>query len=73
MKICLHVSCKNGLKQGDVLLPLLFNFALECTIRKADQEGFKLIGTHQLVFYNDFNVLQRKTQKRQYFSAMRLV
>ena len=34
-KICLHVSCKNGLKQGDMLLPLLFNFVLECAIRKA--------------------------------------
>jgi len=32
-KICLHVSCKNGLKLGDVLLPLLSNFALECAIR----------------------------------------
>jgi hypothetical protein len=25
---------KNGLKQGDVLSPLLFNFALDYTIRK---------------------------------------
>ena len=25
---------RNGLKQGDVLLPLLFNFALEYTIRR---------------------------------------
>ena len=38
-------------------MPLLYNFALEFTIRKADQEGLKLIGTHQLLFYNDFNVL----------------
>ena len=25
---------RNGLKQGDALLPLLFNFALECAIRR---------------------------------------
>jgi len=33
-KICLHVSCKNGLKQGDVLLPLFLTVALECAIRR---------------------------------------
>ena len=59
-KLCLHVSCKNGVKQGDVLLPFLLNFALECAIRKvqADKEGLKLFGTHQLLFYDDdLNVL----------------
>ena len=59
-KTCLHVSCKNVLKQGDLLLPLLFNFALECAIRRvqADHEGLKLIDTRQLLFYNDdLNVL----------------
>jgi hypothetical protein len=25
---------ENGLKQGDALLPLLFNFALECVITR---------------------------------------
>ena len=25
---------RNGLKQGDALLPMLFNFALECAIRR---------------------------------------
>jgi len=50
----------SGLKQGDDLKPLLFNFASEYAIWRirVKQDGLKLNGTHQhLVYGDDVNIL----------------
>jgi hypothetical protein len=55
-----NFSIQNGLNQGDALSPLFFNFALEYTIKKVqeNQVGLKFNGTQQLLAYaGDVNLL----------------
>jgi len=46
---------QNGLKYGDALSPLRFNFALKYAVRRVqlNQNGLKFNGTHQVLVYAD--------------------
>ena len=44
----------NGLKQGDAVSPLLFNFVLEHAIKSLEEkEGLQLNGINKLLVYAD--------------------
>ena len=63
---------RNGLKQGDALSPMCFNFALAYAIRRVqvNQDGLKLNGTHQLLAYaDDINILGGSIHTRRSFSS----
>ena len=50
---------KNGLNQGEVLSPFIFDFSSEHAIMRVqvNEDGLKLNGTHQfLVYANDVNI-----------------
>jgi hypothetical protein len=52
---------QNGVKQGDALSPLLFNFASEYLVRKVEeiQVGLKLNEAYQFLTYADYvNLLE---------------
>jgi len=48
LQVVQQQKVKNGLKKGDILLPLLFNFSLEYAIRRiqVNQNDMKLNGRY---------------------------
>jgi hypothetical protein len=56
----MYFSIPKGLKQGDALMPLRFNFAIEHAVRKVQEKPHwtEINGTHQLlVDVDDVNIL----------------
>ena len=61
IKIYLSISFRieNGLKQGNVLSPLLFNCVVEYTITKVEETnlGLDMKGIHQILDYEDVSII----------------
>ena len=53
--LCSSFPIENGLKQGDALSPLQFNFALEYAIRKVKETNLErdMNAIHQVLAYAD--------------------
>jgi hypothetical protein len=68
----------NGMKQGDALSPLRFDFSLKYTMREVqvNKVGLDLNGTHQLLVYSDdvnllgenINIIKKSTEALLYVS-----
>jgi len=58
--MCLSGFLIRMVGKGDALSPLIFDFALEYAIRRfqVDLEGLKLNDMHQLLIYDDYNILR---------------
>jgi hypothetical protein len=64
---------KNGLKEGDALLSLLFNFAVEYAIRRirANHKLLKLNCTQQVIIYaHHVNLWGQSIHTISFFSPM---
>jgi hypothetical protein len=56
---------KNSWKRRNELQPLLFNFALECAIKRVqvNEDGLKLNGTHRLVICADDVIILGESER----------
>jgi len=71
--LCDMFPVKNGLKEGDVQFPLLFNFTIECTIRRVqlNQDGLKLISfwfMPMMLIYIERKLVYYKEKHRSFIS-----
>jgi hypothetical protein len=70
--LCDAFSIQNDLKQGDILSPFLFNFALEYAIWRVqeNQEGLELSVTHEFLVYAADVHIQSESMKNMHSSSL---